>query len=305
MCIIAAKSAGVKFPSDEILYNMWSRNNDGAGFMFAHDGKVNIEKGFMKYADFKARIDELKTVFDLDALPMVLHFRITTHGGTKPENCHPFPISDSVGMLSKLKLSTDIGVAHNGIIHITPRKGISDTMEYIASQLYPLKRMNSKFYKDKWAMQLVANAIDSKMAILNKEGNIYTIGEFIESDGVMYSNSSYEGWKHFKDYYYGTDEDESWNCGWGREDECYTFGKKSYSYTSLMWLDYDMGEHIECCGEEYEGDFAIDYLGNVYEYDMKYDTWEFVPYARAIGSDGKEIMFDEESGMTSRELIFS
>ena len=184
MCIIAAKPAGVNMPEDKILENMWNRNDDGAGFMYAVNGKVYIEKGFMKYKDLKTRLDQLGRKYNLRKLPMVMHFRITTHGGTKPENCHPFPISDSVGMLKKLKLTTSIGVAHNGIIPISPRKDISDTMEYIASQLAPLSKAVPMFYKDKNLMQMTANAIDSKMAFLTGDGKIYTIGDFIADKGI-------------------------------------------------------------------------------------------------------------------------
>ena len=49
MCIIACKPAGVQMPGDKILDNMWLANHDGAGFMYNHDGRVHMEKGFMKF----------------------------------------------------------------------------------------------------------------------------------------------------------------------------------------------------------------------------------------------------------------
>ena len=192
MCIISAKPAGIPMPSRDTIRTMWDGNRDGAGIMYVENGKVHIEKGFMKYKSFAKKLDELERRLDMTKTPVVMHFRITTHGGTKPENTHPFPITDSVGALRKLNGVYDIGVAHNGIIHITPRAGISDTMEYIASQLAPLKRALPRFYENKHAMQLVKNAIESKMAFLTKEGKIYTVGDFVEDNGVLYSNTSFQ-----------------------------------------------------------------------------------------------------------------
>ena len=59
MCIIAAKPAGVKMPDHETLENMWYGNPDGAGLMYAKDGKVIIRKGFMKYVDLLAALEEI------------------------------------------------------------------------------------------------------------------------------------------------------------------------------------------------------------------------------------------------------
>ena len=155
-------------PGNDTLRTMWNVNSDGAGFMYVEKGAVRIEKGFMKYKNFIKALEKVGARLDLTATPVVMHFRITTHGGTRPENTHPFPITESLGALKKLKSTTDVGVAHNGIIPITPRKGISDTMEYVLSQLAPLKKALPTFYKNKYAMQLIENAIDSKMAFLTK-----------------------------------------------------------------------------------------------------------------------------------------
>ena len=159
--------------------------------MWVENNRVRIHKGFMTLKDFNDFLEELGNRLNLKETPVVMHFRITTHGGTKPENCHPFPISDNVNTLKKLQFVTDIGVAHNGIIHsVTPRTGISDTMEYIASQLVYIKKSNQKFYKDKNMIQLIENAIGSKMAFLTASGEIYTIGHFEEENGILYSNTN-------------------------------------------------------------------------------------------------------------------
>lgn len=192
MCVICAKPVGVKLPDDSTFHTMWTSNPDGAGIMYTQNGKVVIDKGYMTWNDFDKRLQELKEKLDTTKTPMVFHFRIGTHGGNIAANTHPFPISDSIKMLQKLRCDTAIGVAHNGIIPIEPRqKDISDTMEYIASQLAPLYRYDKTFYKKQDLMLMIENAIHSKMAFLTANGEIYTIGAFINENGVLYSNSSY------------------------------------------------------------------------------------------------------------------
>lgn len=285
MCIIAAKPAGVSMPSRDTIRTMWDGNRDGAGIMYVESGKVTIEKGFMTYKSFSKMLDRLESRLDLTATPVVMHFRITTHGGTKPENCHPFPITDSIGALKKLTSRTDIGVAHNGIIPIRPRSGISDTMEYIASQLAPLKRALPRFYANKNAMLLVKNAIESKMAFLTKEGKIYTVGDFIKDDGILYSNMSYlKPSKRFRDL-------GDWNC-WADWDDLDAGYQYPGDLKSLMWLrdgDYLKDQN----GALFEGtDFLIDDHGNVYEYDYELDGASEVKGLTAYTASGTPVRYD-------------
>ena len=99
MCIIAIKPAGITMPATTTIENMWYNNRDGAGFMYATGGTVHIEKGFMKLKSLKTALKRLETSIDVVNTPIVLHFRITTHGGTAAENCHPFPVSEKLPLL--------------------------------------------------------------------------------------------------------------------------------------------------------------------------------------------------------------
>lgn len=298
MCIIAAKPAGVNMPSEKALENMWFSNSDGAGFMYAISGCVYIEKGFMRFEDLKTRLDELGNRYNLKALPMVMHFRITTHGGTKPENCHPFPISDSIGMLKKLRLKAKLGVAHNGIINIEPRKDISDTMEYIASQLAPLSKAVPKFYKDKHLMQMIDSATGSKLAFLAGDGKIYTVGKFEEEKGIMYSNTTYKYGRSFRNFNYGAYCGDEW--------EMYS-GMADYSYRPVMWLDEGRGDFaIGPDGEPLlEEECAVDVDGKLYIYNYDEDALEFFPGARAYNAQGLALKLDESSPLMIEELVIT
>lgn len=301
MCIIAAKARGVTMPDDQTIENMWYGNSDGAGFMYAENGKVYIRKGFMEYSQFRKALDELAATHDMTQLPLVMHFRITTHGGTKPANCHPFPITDSIGVLSKLETKCRVGVAHNGVIDITPRKGISDTMEYIASQLAPLSRAVPEFYKNKHLIEMIYNATSSRLAFLARDGSIYTVGDFIEDGGMLYSNTSYRYSRSWRDFNYG------WlNSGSSlREyDSCMNDIDGSYTYKTVMWItdgfisgvDRDFPLDDMC---------AIDADNNVYEYDDYKDALVRISGASAWSCNGTAIRFDPDSDNTLQELVYA
>ena len=301
MCIIAAKARGVTMPDDQTIENMWYGNSDGAGFMYAENGKVYIRKGFMEYSQFRKALDELAATHDMTQLPLVMHFRITTHGGTKPANCHPFPITDSIGVLSKLEAKCRVGVAHNGVIDITPRKGISDTMEYIASQLAPLSRAVPEFYKNKHLIEMIYNATSSRLAFLARDGSIYTVGDFIEDGGMLYSNTSYRYSRSWRDFNYG------WlNSGSSlREyDSCMNDIDGSYTYKTVMWItdgfisgvDRDFPLDDMC---------AIDADNNVYEYDDYKDALVRISGASAWSCNGTAIRFDPDSDNTLQELVYT
>lgn len=340
MCIIAAKPAGIPMPSAQTIENMWYGNRDGAGFMYAENGMVHIQKGFMKLAEFQNALIELAKTHDLTKLPLVMHFRITTHGGTKPENCHPFPVTDSLGVLTKRVSKAKLGVAHNGIIDITPRKGISDTMEYIISQLAPLHRAIPKFYKYDDLMLMISNATQSRLAFLTDEGSLHTIGNFIEDNGVLYSNTSYKfgsirnvNWcsyfgddydDYFEDDYFGgyssgktyggtsltTSKKEvpSEKGSWYEYDDCgnkIQWGTTGYFVTRyVMWLEDELGWIAGGDDVDMDGMFAIDSDLMVYRYDDERDCLISMPGATAYNTSGTMIQFDYESNAVLREIVF-
>lgn len=193
MCIIAIKSKGVAMPDERTLRTMWTNNPHGAGIMYAgKDGKVYIDKGYMDWTSFIERLRTLGTPAQVREMGVVLHFRIATHGGVNPGNTHPFPVSSSVSALTKLRGTCKVGVAHNGIIPIEPRDGISDTMEFVASELAPLAAKNPAWYTDPETMAAIGRRIRSKLAVLDGAGNVAYYGDFIqEPDGMIYSNTSF------------------------------------------------------------------------------------------------------------------
>jgi hypothetical protein len=259
MCIIAIKPAGIKLPADTTLENCWYNNPDGAGFMYAAGGTVHIQKGFMTLKDFNSAIDKLKKSVDVTNTPIVLHFRITTHGGTAPGNTHPFPVTEKLPLLQMTKSKAPLAVAHNGIIGIKPsQKDISDTMEYIVSQLAPLYQLKKDFYRQDAGKKLIYNFIKSKMAFLDGLGRIETIGDFTRGDdGLLYSNSSYKA----RTIYYNWDLWDDYSLEW--------YESKYGKY--MTWLTEADG-YVLANGNIISADyFLADKQGNLYKYDFETD----------------------------------
>ena len=215
MCVIAIKNKGVAMPNAKALKAMWDANDDGAGFMYTLDNKVFIEKGFMHLHNLEKSLKALsmrvsKKNIDMKDIPMVFHFRITTHGGTSPQNTHPFPVSPKADHLKSLEVSTELAVAHNGIISgmSDTDTTMSDTMIYITDILSPLATLNKRFYENNGGKTILENTIGgSKLAFLDKKGAITTIGAFSkgtknDTKDLMFSNLNHEfSYRGTKSYY--------------------------------------------------------------------------------------------------------
>ncbi len=288
MCIIAAKMKNVAMPSEDTLVTMFENNPDGAGLMWAVDGHVHIEKGFMEYSDFAKKIEELGKTHNLTAIPIVMHFRIATHGGVCPDNCHPFPISDSMGMLKKRQVRTDIGVAHNGVIYIKTDDGVSDTMQYIATTLAPLRRAVPKFYKNTDLLQMIKNTTGSKLAFLDKKGEITLVGDFVHHEGIFYSNTSYEP-RFYRNF--------NWSCfdDWNNPDKWeLVSGMTRYTHAKVTWLDPAFGEYAYDEDGIAYSEAAVDEHGNIYIYDDVEGALSIAPDFYTSDAAGNPVMYNEK-----------
>jgi predicted glutamine amidotransferase len=214
----------------------------------------------MTLKDCKKALKRLEKTIDVVNTPIILHFRITTHGGTSPGNCHPFPITEKLPLLQMTKCKAPLAVAHNGMIDIEPsRKDISDTMEYILSQLAPLHQLKKDFYRQAAGKKLIYNAIKSKMVFLDGAGRIETVGDFItDENGMLYSNASYKA----RTVYYNWDIWEDYSLQW--------YESKHGKY--MCWLTEEDG-YILSDGTLISADYYLtDREGNLYQYDIATDT---------------------------------
>jgi len=200
MCIIIAKPKNVQLPKREILENCWNNNPDGAGIMYPKNGKIVIDKGYMKKNEFFSHIQKLEKKINFTSVPVILHFRIKTAGKIDPTNCHPFPLSSSLLEMKKIKHITDVGIAHNGIISFCgSSKKHSDTMTFIKEYLYPLFQDVPDILENNVIKTLIEEATNSKFAIMTSK-KVYLLGNFQKKDGVFYSNSTFDKISYIRKY---------------------------------------------------------------------------------------------------------
>lgn len=260
MCIIVAKKANVPMPSRNTLENCWHTNPDGAGLMYAHGGKVHVEKGIMTWADFAKSLDRLGKQYDMQALSLVMHFRISTQAGVNPENTHPFPITrDQKALTATRSVSTLGALAHNGIIHCCCKHGkkerFNDTYYFVRDYAaYLIDRPDT--LKKKWMHRVLEEIAQSKLAFLLPDGAQVLLGQFEENAGVFYSNDTY------KDYGYGRWEDDLYlyPC---TEDMCF--------------YDEDLGDYYPCDPE-------------VHMYDEYSELWVYFNEAMEAYPTGCDVL---------------
>ena len=187
MCVICVSPRGTRQPSKSEIHKMFLRNPDGAGYMYARDGKVTIHKGFMDEREFLLALkSEGFTAKD----PVVYHFRISTQAGVDPSMTHPFPLSNRREVMKALDLVCGCGIAHNGIIHLTSdpkEKEYSDTALFIADYMSRIVARPADL-KDPEVLSVIECLIGSKMAILDGSGYIATVGQFYNDHGMLFSN---------------------------------------------------------------------------------------------------------------------
>jgi hypothetical protein len=177
MCIAIYKPEG-KLLSLATLKECYTSNPDGAGFMYAQDKKLHIEKGFFSFQSF---YDAFKKHEHKQA---VIHFRIKTHGKIDTANCHPFAVNNSIGFV------------HNGVISGLGDSDFSDTVRFNETILRPLvnKWGNLALFQDPIVDLLESRIGYSKLVFLDRHGNHKIMNESkgVWDDGVWFSNTSYK-----------------------------------------------------------------------------------------------------------------
>ena len=293
MCIIAYKPLNVAFPEENYLKNCFDNNDHGAGFMYAYNGVVHIQKGYETFDSFKNALNKARKITG-DKVPYVMHFRIATQGFEKCMT-HPFPLSSNMKNLKKLKYDCNIGVAHNGILDLTSdgSKEYSDTMKFITDYLALIIR-NYSWYKDDRTKTLIERLIDgSRLCILDKKGHGEILGNgWVEDNGVFYSNKSYSYKKVSIPHWDWTyDDGYALRNRWGQPYKS-AFGTVVEDDDTPALYDYETeydyyDDFLNPVTKEYE--FEDDYCPIVLDMDASYcckcANRKYCSYAKQIGKD--------------------
>jgi len=180
MCIAIYKPKD-KSLSREVLERCFINNPDGAGFAFAKDGQLYIQKGYFTFDNFWEAYSNMP-----ENVPAIIHFRIGTSGKKDETNCHPWAINE------------DIAIIHNGVLGDFAIKDdpISDTGHFTQEILLPLiNNVGPYCFHESYVRYLVEAALGtSKMISLDKNGNFVIFnsgfGNFV--DTIWFSNTSHE-----------------------------------------------------------------------------------------------------------------
>ena len=191
MCIICVSKSGVRQPTEQELRTMFQHNPHGAGYMVARHGVVRISKGYMTFEEL---LNALHKEHFTEGDSVVYHFRISTQAGVGAEMTHPFPLSNRLGRMEMLDTNCRIGVAHNGIIRLTSdpdNKRYSDTALFITQYLRLLIKRREDL-RDRRILDTIYQLAQSKFAIMDGGGYVATVGQFLNRDGLLFSNASFQ-----------------------------------------------------------------------------------------------------------------
>ncbi len=176
MCLLIASN--VKVANRNWLYNGFHNNDDGAGFSYAHEGKIVVNKGFFDFEEF------YKAYTEMPDCPNLVHFRLATGGMIDEANCHPFVLNENVVF------------GHNGVFsNVKACHDFSDTYHFNEEILKPIFGKNTEGLFTDAANELLGSFIGkgNKLAFLKSSGEITIVNH---SAGRMegeswFSNSSY------------------------------------------------------------------------------------------------------------------
>ncbi len=222
MCVIVFKPANIAMPSEEDLRKMAKTNDDGQGFMYPCRGEVIGEK-FHTVEGLIAKLARVPR-----NTPVVLHFRLATHGGKGIEYAQPFPFP--VQEQEELYLSeweAPLGVAHNGVLNgfgdsmyggtgqaqfvrdgvvsvwdvqkqkwvsvkdkekTKEKRKLSDTQDFLRYLSSDRSLCKAFACWDKATIKLLGKLLPSKWAFLNGYGKVKLIGDWQSKKGLFYSN---------------------------------------------------------------------------------------------------------------------
>lgn len=187
MCIAIVKPHGYKVPDKNALQICWNNNPDGAGFCYNDGTAVVIHKGYMDFKSFYKALKTCNKKNNLTDKDVAIHFRISTGGGVKPENTHPFCVSHKIEDLQKTYSKCKDAFVHNGIIYGYGTKDYSDTMDYVTRVISNIRDVD----RSPELIDALATEKNSRFAIVNPKSFILG-GHWIKDGGLFYSNSSYK-----------------------------------------------------------------------------------------------------------------
>lgn len=202
MCLLVKQPKTTSF-TDDFLKDVYTRNSDGLGVMYAEDNKLHVYKclpaSAQDFVDFYRK--------HADGKDCVWHARMQTHGDIDMDNCHPYQVTD------------DIWLAHNGVLSTGNSwdKAKSDTWHFIHNVLKPALSHNPDLILDPSYQSFLGDMIgrgnkfglvraDGQTVIINEQSGVNFVGAWLSNTYAWSTTkfgfrSSYQGNANYSDLY--------------------------------------------------------------------------------------------------------
>jgi hypothetical protein len=222
MCLIIVQPKGDVPVSKRDILDAWQDNPDGAGYMFAVDGRLVIRKPFWKAKSLRKAYRQDFRQYGAQS-PFVLHFRYATHGPNTVWNTHPHILAGG-----------QVGLVHNGILPWAPTDpSLSDTATFAkdlegfgqAELMHP--EYHAMLAEDIGYNKLVFMDGDGNTAIVKEELGHWDGDRWLSSPAYVSlagfrralihdkAGRDLEGWDEIEEYY-GFEEDRELESAWER-----------------------------------------------------------------------------------------
>ena len=247
MCLLVKQPSTTAFTAD-FIEDVYVKNSDGFGVMYAEGGKVHVYKCLPRSA--KEMLDFY--VKHAEGRDCIWHARMQTHGDIDIDNCHPYMVTD------------DIYLAHNGILSCGNKadKTKSDTWHFIRNVMRPALTANPDLMLDDEWIAFMGELIgrgnkfglvraDGKMAIINESAGVEFVGAWLSNTYAWSTHkfgfrSAYQGQSGYTDtwkssgrgyqgslvgtHWYQEQEDDDYGAhqgGYGKVGSSYPFTSQS------------------------------------------------------------------------------
>ena len=166
MCVIIYKPAGAEIPAKELLDKAYKRNPHGCGLV-----SPSVSYKGLSYALFESKLKRCKK-----EEPLLIHFRLATHGSVRRKNCHPF-----------LDKTTSTYFMHNGVMGwASPNKDETDSEWVFRKYLQPCITLHG--IESEELKRLSSNIMGGSRFAFMQGDKVLLLGDYTERNGLYFSN---------------------------------------------------------------------------------------------------------------------
>lgn len=176
MCVIIYKPAGVELPATDIMEKAHKANPHGCGLV-----SPSVKYKGMQFTTFMKRYSQCKK-----EEPLLIHFRLATHGSIRRANSHPF-----------YDKGTDTYFMHNGVLHeVETHNDRTDSECAFRSMIVPKIKLYG-LHDWRFSKFIYGMIGASKFAFMQCD-RVHIFGDFIPLGRCYYSNIRFMGSPFFK-----------------------------------------------------------------------------------------------------------